>query len=93
MGNALWTGVRLRELLASARIKSGTVQLQFQGLDRGPGPDGKGADAVMKSLELTDSALDDALVAYLMNVRVLPRERADPGEVLGPVHAELSRHD
>ena len=26
-------------------------------------------------------------------VRVLPGERADPGEVLDPVHAELSRHD
>jgi len=44
MGNARWTGVRLRELLASAGIKSGTVQLQFQGLDRGPGPEGKGAE-------------------------------------------------
>src|SRR5438477_12735878 len=43
MGNALWTGVRLKELLAAARIRPGTVQLQFQGLDRGPGPEGKGA--------------------------------------------------
>src|SRR5438445_16572 len=39
MGNARWTGVRLRELLASVGIKSGTAQLQFQGLDRsGDGP-------------------------------------------------------
>jgi hypothetical protein len=57
MGNARWTGVRLSELLASAAIKPGTVQLQFQGLDRGPGPDGKGGDVVLKSLDVADPAL------------------------------------
>ena len=67
MGNALWTGVSLKELLAAARIKPGTMQLQFQGLDRGPGPEGKGADVVMKSLDVMDPALDEAIVAYLMN--------------------------
>ena len=72
MGNALWTGVRLKELLAAARIRPGTVQLQFQGLDRGPGPEGKGADVVMKSLDLADPALDEAVVAYLMNGEPLP---------------------
>src|SRR5438067_13338336 len=72
MGNALWTGVRLKELLAAARIRPGTVQLQFQGLDRGPGPEGKGADVVMKSLDLADPALAEAVVAYLMNGELLP---------------------
>src|SRR5437879_5127119 len=84
MGNARWTGVRLRELLASAGIKSGTVQLQFQGLDRGPGPEGKGADAVMKSLDLTDPALDDALVAYLMNDEPLPMLNGFPLRLVVP---------
>src|SRR5438128_5701961 len=84
MGNARWTGARLRELLAAAGIKSGTVQLQFQGLDRGPGPEGKGADAVMKSLELTDPALDDALVAYLMNDEPLPMLNGFPVRLVVP---------
>ena len=84
MGNARWTGVRLRELLASAGIKSGTVQLQFQGLDRGPGPEGKGADAVMKALELTDPALDEALVAYLMNDEPLPMLNGFPTRLIVP---------
>ena len=84
MGNALWTGVRLRELLAAARIKSGTVQLQFQGLDRGPGPEGKGADVVMKSLDLTDPALDEALVAYLMNGEPLPMLNGFPVRLIVP---------
>ena len=37
MGNAMWTGVRLRELLDMAGIKSGSLQVQFQAwkLDRG----------------------------------------------------------
>jgi DMSO/TMAO reductase YedYZ molybdopterin-dependent catalytic subunit len=84
MGNALWTGVRLRELLAAARIKSGTVQLQFQGLDHGPGPEGKGADVVMKSLDLKDPALDEALVAYLMNGEPLPMLNGFPVRLIVP---------
>ena len=38
MGNALWTGVRLADLLRNAGAKPGTAQFQFQGLERGPGP-------------------------------------------------------
>ena len=84
MGNALWTGVRLKELLAAARIRPGTVQLQFQGLDRGPGPEGKGADVVMKSLDLTDPALDEAVVAYLMNGEPLPMLNGFPVRLIVP---------
>ncbi len=84
MGNARWTGVRLKNLLATAGIKNGTVQLQFQGLDRGPGPEGKGADVVMKSLEMTDPALDDALVAYLMNGEPLPMLNGFPVRLVVP---------
>jgi DMSO/TMAO reductase YedYZ molybdopterin-dependent catalytic subunit len=84
MGNALWTGVRLKELLAAARIRPGTVQLQFQGLDRGPGPEGKGADVVMKSLDLADPALDEAVVAYLMNGEPLPMLNGFPVRLIVP---------
>ena len=84
MGNALWTGVRLRELLARATIKPGTVQLQFQGLDSGPGPQGKGADAVMKSLDLADPVLDEALLAYLMNDEPLPMLNGFPVRLVVP---------
>ncbi|PYU40597.1 MAG: twin-arginine translocation pathway signal protein [Acidobacteria bacterium] len=38
MGNAMWTGVRLRELLDMAGVKKGSVLVQFQGLETGPGP-------------------------------------------------------
>src|SRR5216684_7696687 len=84
MGNALWTGVPLKELLAAARIKPGTMQLQFQGLDRGPGPEGKCADVVMKSLDVTDPALDEAVVAYLMNGEPLPMLNGFPVRLVVP---------
>ena len=54
MGNALWTGVRLADLLRHAGTKPGTVQFQFQGLERGPGPVGKGSHAFLKSLDVND---------------------------------------
>src|SRR5216684_468393 len=43
MGNALWTGVRLREILEVAGVKTGSLQLQFQGLETGLGPAGFGS--------------------------------------------------
>src|SRR5258708_30738675 len=52
MGNAMWTGVRLRELLDMAGVKSGPLATQFQGLVTGPGPDGSGSNLFLKSLEL-----------------------------------------
>src|ERR1700746_3485742 len=54
MGNAMWTGVRLRELLDMAGVKSGSVQVQFQGLETGQGPEGLGSNLFLKSLKLAD---------------------------------------
>jgi DMSO/TMAO reductase YedYZ molybdopterin-dependent catalytic subunit len=84
MGNALWTGVRLKELLAAARIRPGTVLLLFQGLDRGPGPEGKGADVVMKSLDLADPPLDETVWLYLMNGEPLPMLNGFPVRLIVP---------
>src|SRR2546426_2428798 len=36
MGNARWTGVRLRDLLDRCRVKVGAVEVSFEGLDRAP---------------------------------------------------------
>ncbi|MBV8314769.1 MAG: molybdopterin-dependent oxidoreductase, partial [Planctomycetaceae bacterium] len=38
MGNARWTGVRLRDLLRRAGLRAGAVQVSFDGLDEGPLP-------------------------------------------------------
>src|SRR5215470_17422151 len=84
MGNAMWTGVRLRELLDAAGVKQESVQVQFQGLETGPGPKGSGSNVFLKSLELTDLALDGAVVAYLMNGEPLPMLNGFPVRLVVP---------
>ena len=84
MGNAMWTGVRLRELLDAAGVKSGSMQVQFQGLDTGAGPKGLGSSAFLKSLELSNPALDESVVAYLMNGEPLPVLNGFPVRLVVP---------
>ncbi|MDW8480972.1 MAG: molybdopterin-dependent oxidoreductase [Meiothermus sp.] len=84
MGNALWTGVRLMDLLQEAGVKPGTVQLQFQGLDRGPGPEGKGSNAFIKSLDWNDPVLQECIVAYRMNGEPLPMLNGFPVRLVVP---------
>ena len=63
MGNAVWTGARLSSLLEAAEVQPGAVAVQFEGLDRGRGPIGKGSHRFLKSLNLDEPALHDSLVA------------------------------
>jgi DMSO/TMAO reductase YedYZ molybdopterin-dependent catalytic subunit len=84
MGNAMWTGVRLRELLDAAGVKSGSLQVQFEGLETGAGPKGLGSNRFMKSLDLTNPALDESIVAYLMNGEPLPMLNGFPMRLVVP---------
>ena len=84
MGNALWTGVKLREILDGADLKSGSLQVQFEGLDRGKGPEGSASNRFMKSLDLTDPVLDEVLVAYSMNGEPLPMLNGFPVRLVVP---------
>src|SRR5262249_4091023 len=84
MGNALWTGVRLRDLLNAAEIKSGSLQVQFQGLETGSGPKGMGSNAFLKSLNLSDPVLDESVVAYAMNGEPLPMLNGFPVRLVVP---------
>lgn len=84
MGNALWTGARLRDVLAAAGIKAGSLQLQFQGLELGQGPEGYGSKQFLKSLSLDDSVLDECLIAYAMNGAPLPMLNGFPVRLVVP---------
>jgi DMSO/TMAO reductase YedYZ molybdopterin-dependent catalytic subunit len=84
MGNALWTGVRLRELLGMAGVKSGSLQLQFQGLETGLGPAGTASNIFLKSLDLADPVVDECIVAYLMNGEPLPMLNGFPVRLVVP---------
>jgi DMSO/TMAO reductase YedYZ molybdopterin-dependent catalytic subunit len=84
MGNALWTGVRLRELLDMAGIKSDSMQVQFQGLETGHGPAGLGSNLFLKSLDLKNPVLDECVIAYLMNGEPLPMLNGFPVRLVVP---------
>jgi DMSO/TMAO reductase YedYZ molybdopterin-dependent catalytic subunit len=84
MGNAMWTGVPLRELLELAQLKDGSVQVQFQGLDTGRGPNGFPSNVFLKSLDLSNSVLDECIVAYLMNGEPLPMLNGFPVRLVVP---------
>jgi DMSO/TMAO reductase YedYZ molybdopterin-dependent catalytic subunit len=84
MGNALWTGARLRDVLAAAGIKSDSLQLQFQGLERGEGPEGYGSKQFLKSLSLDNPVLDECLIAYAMNGEPLPMLNGFPVRLVVP---------
>jgi DMSO/TMAO reductase YedYZ molybdopterin-dependent catalytic subunit len=84
MGNALWTGAKLREILDAAKLKTGSVQVQFEGLDRGKGPEGYGSNRFMKSLDLNDPILEECIVAYSMNGEPLPMLNGFPVRLVVP---------
>jgi len=84
MGNAQWTGIKLRELLDAAGVKSGSAQVQFQGLDTGKGPEGFGSNMFLKSLDLTNPVLDECVVAYSMNGEPLPMLNGFPVRLVVP---------
>ena len=69
MGNAKWTGVRLKDLLERAGVPAGTLEVWFNGLDKPVLPS---IPDFIKSIGI-DHALDgEILVAYSMNGEDLP---------------------
>jgi DMSO/TMAO reductase YedYZ molybdopterin-dependent catalytic subunit len=84
MGNAMWTGVHLQELLDMAHVQKNSVQVQFQGLETGQGPKGFGSNLFLKSLNLDNPVLDDCIVAYLMNGEPLPILNGFPVRLVVP---------
>ena len=84
MGNALFTGVRLKDLLNAAGAKTGSSQVQFEGLDRGRGPKGKGSHIYLKSMGLSDPVIGETIVAYEMNGEPLPMLNGFPVRLVVP---------
>src|SRR5258705_12981237 len=69
MGNAPWTGVRLKDVLDRAGVKAGAVQVRFKGLDETVLPD---APHFMKSLDIDHARDGEVMLAYAMNGEPLP---------------------
>ncbi len=81
MGNARWTGVRLRDVLDRAGVKAGAVQVRFNGLDEPTVPDGPD---FLKSLSVDHARDGDVMIAYAMNGEQLPLLNGFPLRLVVP---------
>ncbi len=81
MGNARWTGVRLKDVLDRAGVKAGAVQVRFNGLDDPSVLDGPD---FMKSLEIDHARNGEVMIAYAMNGQPLPLLNGFPLRLVVP---------
>ena len=81
MGNAKWTGVRLRDVLDRAGVKPGAVAVRFNGLDE---PVVDGAPDFMKSLDIDHARDGEVMLAYQMNGEQLPLLNGFPLRLVVP---------
>lgn len=84
MGNALFTGVRLKDLLDAAGVEAGSVQVQFEGLEKGRGLKDSVSYRYLKSLNLNDPVINESIVAYEMNGEPLPMLNGFPVRLVVP---------
>ncbi|MGA2998548.1 molybdopterin-dependent oxidoreductase [Bradyrhizobium sp.] len=81
MGNARWTGVRLKDVLDRAGIKAGAVQVRLNGLDE---PVVSGAPDFKKSLDIDHARDGEVMIAYAMNGEQLPLLNGFPLRLVVP---------
>jgi DMSO/TMAO reductase YedYZ molybdopterin-dependent catalytic subunit len=81
MGNARWTGVRLKDVLDRAGVKAGAVQVRFNGMDEPVLPD---APDFMKSLKIDHARDGEVMLAYAMNGEQLPLLNGFPLRLIVP---------
>lgn len=81
MGNVTWGGVRLKDVLKSAGIKSGATEVVFKGLDKAALPATPG---FLKSLQMGKALEDDIMIAYEMNGQELPMLNGFPVRLVVP---------
>jgi DMSO/TMAO reductase YedYZ molybdopterin-dependent catalytic subunit len=87
MGNARWTGLRLRDVLEKARVKSGAMQVTFNGLDQ---PTLRatagfaGTPDFIKALPFDRASDGEVMIAYEMNGQPLPMLNGFPIRLVVP---------
>lgn len=81
MGNARWTGVRLKDVLDLAGIKGGAVDVRFGGLDDALVPE---APRFLKSLNADHARDGEVMIAFAMNGEQLPLLNGFPLRLIVP---------
>ena len=81
MGNALWTGVRLRDILTKAGLQADASLVRFNGMEQ---PVAQATPDFKKSLTVDDAVNENVLVAYAMNGEALPLLNGFPLRLVVP---------
>lgn len=81
MGNARWTGVRLRDVLDRAGVQAGAVAVRFGGADR---PLADGAPDFLKSIAVDHARDGEVMIAFLQNGEPLPLLNGFPLRLIVP---------
>ena len=81
VGNAKWTGVSVNSILDRAQVKSGAVDVSFNGLDAPPLS--SVADFV-KALSIDHARDGEVMIAYAMNDQALPMVNGFPLRLVVP---------
>ena len=79
VGNAKWTGVRVRDVLEKAGLKAGAKDLHTFGTDKPP----EKVPPFHRSVEL-DKIREDGLIAFEMNGEPLPQAHGGPARLVVP---------
>src|SRR5579862_5104009 len=79
MGNARWTGVKLKDLLAKAGVADNAVEILFNGAD---GPAMPSTPDFVKSIPVQRAMDDNTIVAYAMNGKPLPHFNGFPARLI-----------
>src|SRR6516225_10978680 len=81
MGNAKWTGALLKDVLDRAGVKSGAIQVRFNGLDEPVVPK---APDFRKSLDIDHARDGEVMIAFAMNGEQLPLLNGFPLRLVVP---------
>jgi len=81
MGNALWKGVRLKDVLAKAGLKKEAVEIVLNGTD---GPVVEKTPDFVKSIPVWKALDENTLIAYQMNGQALPHLNGAPARLVVP---------
>ena len=81
VGNAEWTGVRLKDVLAMAGLKLGARHVHLHGADRPPNPK---TPAFLRSIPVERALDPETLVAWSMNGEPIPHLHGGPLRLVIP---------
>jgi DMSO/TMAO reductase YedYZ molybdopterin-dependent catalytic subunit len=81
VGNAMWKGVRLKDVLARAKVRPETVEIVVNGAD---GPVLDGTPDFVKSIPAHKALDENTLIAYEMNGAPLPHFNGFPLRLIVP---------